>query len=390
MAATKQLFQALEFAHYAERFRDKVFVIALGRDAAFRDLLLDLKVLAGYHIQVVLVAPDPEFQLDRLIGVSNKRGTRFHLSLLTEVAQEPGGGMPHLDLDRLRSGLARGQMPVIAHHVGSDRTDAVGTAATPGTATALEPSFALGGELAVALGADKLYLVTAQAGPWLAASSRSQIVPEELSRLDAELANAGIHDARPLIEFVHASLGRGIPDIVVVEGRRSYLFREVFTHDGAGLLFTRVKPSRVRPAEVKDVTDIALLLTPEIEKGRILHSDDNEIERDIQFYQVYEIDGLLVGLARLKLYGRWAELAQFATLSRYRGKGRARELALRLIDQACALKLEAVFALSVVPRMWEFFRALGFREVDRAVLPAAWRAGYDLTRPSKAFLKELP
>jgi len=378
MAATKQLFQALEFAHYAERFRDKVFVIALGRDAAFRELLLDLKVLAGYHIQVVLVAPDVDFQLDRLIGVSNKRGTRFHLSLLTEVAHEPGGGLPHLDLDRLRGELARGQMPVIAYHVESTRADA------------LEPSFALGAELAVALGADKLYLVTAQAGPWLGASSRSQILREELSRLDAELSNAGISDPRPLLEFIHASLGRGIPDIVVVDGRRSFLFREVFTHDGAGLLFTRVKPSRVRPAEVKDVTDIALLLTPEIEKGRILPIDENEIEREIGFYQVYEIDGLLVGLARLKLFGTWAELAQFATLSRYRGKGRALELALKLIDQAVALKLEAVFALSVVPRMWEFFRALGFREVDRSVLPEAWRAGYDLARPSKAFLKELP
>ena len=378
MAATKQLFQALEFAHYAERFRDKVFVIALGRDAAFRELLLDLKVLAGYHIQVVLVAPDVDFQLDRLIGVSNKRGTRFHLSLLTEVAHEPGGGLPHLDLDRLRGELARGQMPVIAYHVESTRADA------------LEPSFALGAELAVALGADKLYLVTAQAGPWLGASSRSQILRQELSRLDAELSNAGISDPRPLLEFIHASLGRGIPDIVVVEGRRSFLFREVFTHDGAGLLFTRVKPSRVRPAEVKDVTDIALLLTPEIEKGRILPIDENEIEREIGFYQVYEIDGLLVGLARLKLFGTWAELAQFATLSRYRGKGRALELALKLIDQAVALKLEAVFALSVVPRMWEFFRALGFREVDRSVLPEAWRAGYDLARPSKAFLKELP
>jgi N-acetylglutamate synthase-like GNAT family acetyltransferase len=378
MVATKELFRALEFAHYAERFRDKIFVIALSRAAAFRDLLLDLKVLAGYHIQVVLVAPDPEFQLDRLIAVSNKRGTRFHLSLLTDVAHEPGGGLPRLDLDRLRSGLARGQMPVIAHHVEAD-------AAGP-----LEPAFALGGELACALGADKLYLVTPQAGPWLAATSRSQLLREEMSRLDAELSNAGVVGQRPLMDFIHASLGRGIPDIVVVEGRRSFLFREVFTHDGAGMLFTRVKPSRVRPAEVKDVTDIALLLTPEIEEGRILQIDENEIERDIGFYQVYEIDGLLVGSARLKLFGRWAELAQFATLQRYRGKGRARELALKLIEQAIALKLEAVFALSIVPRMREFFRALGFREVERSVLPEAWRAGYDLTRPSRAFLKELP
>jgi N-acetylglutamate synthase-like GNAT family acetyltransferase len=40
--------------------------------------------------------------------------------------------------------------------------------------------------------------------------------------------------------------------------------------------------------------------------------------------------------------------------------------------------------------MWEFFRDLGFREVERSVLPEAWRAGYDIARPSRAFLKELP
>jgi amino-acid N-acetyltransferase len=378
MAPLKQLFQALEFAHYAERFRGKVFVVALSRDSDFHELLLDLKVLAGYHIQVVLVASDPDFNLDRLISVSNKRGTRFHLSMLTEVAHDPAGGLEHVNLERLRGGLARGQMPVIAYHVEDE---------DPG---GLEPSFALGGALALALGADKLYLVTPQAQAWLESSSRSQILRNELSRLDAELSNAGVQTQRPLMDFIHASLGRGIPDIVVVEGRRSFLFKEVFTHDGAGILFTRVKPSRLRPAEVKDVTDIALLLTPEIEKGRILPIDENEIERDIGYYQVYEIDGLLAGSARLKLFGKWAELAQFATLPRYRGKGRARELALRLIDQAIELKLEAVFALSVVPRMWEFFRDLGFREVDRGVLPEAWRAGYDIARPSRAFLKELP
>src|SRR5579863_2586996 len=377
MAPLKQLFQALEFAHYAERFRGKIFVVSLSREADFHELLLDLKVLAGYHVQVVLVAPDPQFELEGAIALSNKRGTRFHLSMLTEVAHDPEGGLADVALDRLQSALARGQMPVIAYHVDAPADGE------------LEPTFALGANLAAALGADKLYLVSPQASAWMEVSSRSQILREELSRLDAELSNAGVSGQRPLMDFIHTCLSRGIPDIVLVEGLRSYLFKEVFTHDGAGILFTRVKPAHVRPAEVKDVTDIALLLTPEIEKGRILHIDENDIERDIGYYQVYEIDGLLVGLARLKRFGTWAEMAQFATLPRYRGKGRARELALRLIDQALVMDIQAVFALSVVPRMWDFFRDLGFREVDREVLPEAWRAGYDMTRPSKAFLKEL-
>ncbi len=377
MAASKELFRALEFAHYAERFRDRLFVVALSPQTPFHDLLHDLKVLAGYHIQVLLVSPDPDFQLDRIIGLSNKRGTRFHLSLATEVTFAPEEGRMGLDLGRLQAGLQRGQMPVIAYH------------GAPPEQGGLEPTFALAGQLAVQLGANKLYLMTPQVERWMTAVSRTQVLAEEISRVDAELSNAGIQGQEPLLSFVHRHLMLGVPDIVVVEGRASYLFKEVFTHDGAGMLFTKVKPARIRKAEIRDITDITLLLTPEIEAGRILSIDENEIEADIGYYTVYEIDGLLVGMARLKLFGSWAELAQFAMLPRYRGKGRARDLALKLIEQARAMGLRAVFALSIDPRMWEFFTSLGFQGVDRAQLPETWRAHYDMGRPSRAFLREL-
>lgn len=376
MTATKELFRALEFVHYAERFRHKVFVLALTPETPLPELLHDLRVLAGYHIQVVLVAPDADLQLERIVGQSNKRGTRFHLLMLTELAY-PAEGPPRIDYAGLRGDLAQGRMPIIAYHW------------EPPASAALEPSFRLAGELAVQLKADKLYLVTPKVGPWLGAASRTQVLREEISRVDAELANAGISGHEPLLGFIHDALGRGIPDIVVVEGQPSYLFREVFTHDGAGILFTRVKPARIRRAEVRDVTDIALLLMPEREAGRILKVDENEIEANIGAYFVYDIDGLLVGAARLKRFGQWAELAHFVTLPRYRGKGRARELALRLMEEARAQGIRVVFALSTEPRMWEFFGDLGFRELDRQQLPEAWKAGYDMSRPSRALVRQL-
>jgi N-acetylglutamate synthase-like GNAT family acetyltransferase len=377
MTAVKELFLALELAHYAERFRHKLFVVALTAQTPFRDVLHDLRVLSGYHIQVLLVALDTDFQLDRIVSQSNKRGTRFQLLLLTEVAFTPGKGPPRIDYERLKADMRQGLMPIVAHH---------GEPPAPGR---LEPTFELAGELAEQLGADKLYLVTPEVGPWLGAASRTQVLREEISRLDAELSNAGLTGQEPLLGFIHGLLGRGVPDIVVVEGRPSYLFREVFTHDGAGILFTKVKPARVRQAEVKDITDISLLLTPEMEAGRILRIDENDIEANIGHYWVYEIDGLLVGLARLKVYGDWAELAQFTTLPRYRGKGRARDLAQKLMSLAREQGLSVVFALSIDPRMWEFFKELGFREIDRAKLPSAWRENYDLSRPSRALVRAL-
>ena len=62
-----------------------------------------------------------------------------------------------------------------------------------------------------------------------------------------------------MIDRVAAQLGRGIPDVVLLAGRSGHLFREVFTYDGAGLLFTATRASRIRRGEMRDVTDIGLL-----------------------------------------------------------------------------------------------------------------------------------
>lgn len=374
----KELFQALEFSHYAERFRDNVFVVALPLDVPFQDLLLDIKVLLGYHIRVVLVVPDPDFAIEEVIRVSNKRGTRFQLAMMTDALYDPAKGALGLDLERMRGALAAGKSPVIAYHAefGGDHE--------------IEPTYALAATVAERLGANKLFLVGRSAGAIEAALPRTHVTADELEVLLGRLEGAGLDGHGPLLDFIRGGLAREIPDIVLLEGKPTQLFREVFTHDGAGILFNTARRALVRQARVRDTTDIALLLRPEIEAGRILPVDENTIERNIANFWIYEVDGLLVGVARLKRYGDWTELAHFSTLPRYRGKGRARELALNMIEQAARMNSEGVFALSVDPRMWEFFLSLGFHETGRERLPAEWQAQYDFERPSHGFLKELP
>ncbi len=76
---------------------------------------------------------------------------------------------------------------------------------------------------------------------------------------------------------------------------------------------------------------------------------------------------------------------QVALYSRYQGKGRARELAQKMIQYAKDAEKEMIFALTIEPKMVEFFKSLGFDECDRKSLPESWQKKYDLQRSSKAF-----
>jgi N-acetylglutamate synthase-like GNAT family acetyltransferase len=62
---------------------------------------------------------------------------------------------------------------------------------------------------------------------------------------------------------------------------------------------------------------------------------------------------------------------------------------MRLLEEAQKEGLKAVFVLGKDPRMERTFGALGFEEIDRTELPAEWQDGYDVSRPSRAFIKYL-
>ncbi|MDH3856578.1 MAG: hypothetical protein OEV07_01170 [Gammaproteobacteria bacterium] len=109
------LYRALEFSHYAERYRDNVLAIGLSRNTPFHDLVLDFKVLAAYGIKVVILAPDPNFELEKEIALSNAHGTNFSLI----QAQEPklaGSFDLKVNLSQINSALDLGEMPVIVYH----------------------------------------------------------------------------------------------------------------------------------------------------------------------------------------------------------------------------------------------------------------------------------
>ena len=135
--------------------------------------------------------------------------------------------------------------------------------------------------------------------------------------------------------------------------------------------------------------DISLLMKPYVDSGSILPVSEEELSEVINDYYVYTVNNSIVAAAVLKDYGETSELAKFCTLPRYQGKGRARELAEKMIEQANGAHKQFIFALTIEPKMFEFFLNLGFEKCDRNILPEGWKSQYDMNRPSTAFIKDL-
>ncbi len=243
----------------------------------------------------------------------------------------------------------------------------------------------LGREIAVSLGARRLLLVTSEAAAILGDTHRPHV-----TRAEAEaLAAVAEPRHRGTWAFILGLLDAGVGGVVVLEGEPGVVFEELFTHQGAGVLVGGELSEEVRKATLADAADISLLLRAEIERGVVRPFTEEQLLASVDQHLVYAIDGIVVGTARLAPYGPWAELSRFATLPRYRGRGRARTLGLALIDWGRAAGYSDLFALSIDERMWRFFEGLGFEPVPRESLPEAWQRGYDFSRPSRAFHRRL-
>jgi N-acetylglutamate synthase-like GNAT family acetyltransferase len=334
--------RALEIAHYARRHRGTTFVAAVAEGVSVADLLLDLKLLAAYGLPGVVVAPPEALALAR-------QARQEGLPVAVEIAR----------LDVLSAGLANGQVPVVL-------------ASKPEEVAA---------ELARGLSARRLMLIRSH-HPALAADPESQ---GHLTRAEAERRGAGDGPGADQWRQVVAMLDLGIPGVVLLPGRTGCLFEELFTHDGAGVLVGDAAVETVRPATLADAADIHLLLKAEMTTGVVRPVSERQIAATTHEHLVYTIDGLVVGTARLAPWGDWAEMSRFATLPRYRGRGRARVLGEALIARAAESGCTDLFALSIDHRMWRFFESLGLEAIERQALPMAWQVGYDFNRPSRAF-----
>ncbi len=123
----------------------------------------------------------------------------------------------------------------------------------------------------------------------------------------------------------------------------------------------------VRKATIRDVDGMFSLITDYSRKELLLPRSKADLFEHIRDFFVAEEGGKIVGCCALHIF--WEDLAEVRSLAvreELQGKGVGRELVERCLEEARALGLRKVFALTYVP---DFFLRLGFKEIDKHALP---------------------
>jgi RNA 3'-terminal phosphate cyclase (ATP) len=123
----------------------------------------------------------------------------------------------------------------------------------------------------------------------------------------------------------------------------------------------------IRKARAADGPAIQRLLAHFASRGELLHRTLNEVYQHLRDFVVCEVDGRIVGVCALWLY--WEDLAEVRSLAveeSHGGRGHGKALVRACLEEAAALGIRRVFALTYRPG---FFESLGFRTLDKRELP---------------------
>ncbi|HVX65140.1 MAG TPA: N-acetyltransferase [Bryobacteraceae bacterium] len=128
----------------------------------------------------------------------------------------------------------------------------------------------------------------------------------------------------------------------------------------------------IRKASMFDISDLLVLINSHAAKGIMLPRTEFEMAENVRDFSVIQSQGRLIGCGALHFYTpHAAEVRSLAIDPGFQGAGAGRALVLALIEEAQAFQVKDVFAFTYVP---DFFRKLGFLEIERGDLPLkAWK-----------------
>jgi amino-acid N-acetyltransferase len=124
----------------------------------------------------------------------------------------------------------------------------------------------------------------------------------------------------------------------------------------------------IRRAKISDVKTIHSILAHFAEKGLLLPRSLSDLYDHLRDYAIYENDeGEAAGVVALNVsWDNLAEIRSLAVLEPSQGQGVGRRLVEYCLSDAITLGIYRVFTLTYQP---DFFRKMGFEEVDKSVLP---------------------
>jgi amino-acid N-acetyltransferase len=125
--------------------------------------------------------------------------------------------------------------------------------------------------------------------------------------------------------------------------------------------------TQIRPAAIHDVPEIHHLLEAYAAQGNLLPRSMSELYRHLRDFFVIEVNGRVAACGALEIFTEsLGEVRSLVVADPHQGRGFGRLLVERIVDEAAALGLRRVMALTYVPG---FFHKLGFQTVSKDTLP---------------------
>jgi amino-acid N-acetyltransferase len=414
---------------YVPQFRDHVFVIALDGsivdDENFPNVLTDIAVLRSLHIRMVLVHGIGR-QLKRLSaqrktpisdayggGPTDADTLRLAIEASAQVSHQiiegltqaglkcamgnavrvvPAGivkgkdqlftgKLEKLDVDFFRELLKLDIVPVVSP-IGFDRD---------GHSLRVNSDH-LASELAIRLEASKLIFLTPHQGLLVGGRVEANIPLEQLEAVLEKSEQQIDERVRSKARYAAHALEAGTQRAHILDGRvLGGLLTEIFDKVGVGTMIHTNEYQQIRYARNKDAQAIYNITRTGVKNEQLRHRTRDQIEREIEQYYVYEIDGSVIGCACLIPYEGTgtAELASVFVTPFYEGRGVGKKLAEYALLEAQHRNFTKVIALST--QSYAFFRNVcGFEEGSADDLPAARREDYLKNgRNSRVLVKQL-
>ena len=123
----------------------------------------------------------------------------------------------------------------------------------------------------------------------------------------------------------------------------------------------------IRKATIHDAPKMKELINFFADRGDLLPRSLNQLYEDIRDFFVVEVNERILGTCALHV--NWGDLAEVKALvvdEELQGKGLGKQLVQACLDEARALGISRVFALTYKP---SFFKKLGFQDIDKSELP---------------------
>jgi amino-acid N-acetyltransferase len=254
-------------------------------------------------------------------------------------------------------------------------------------------SDSLAAELAEALHATKIIYLTPQAGLEINGVVRREISVDAVRKLLAEQPEAIDEVSRSKASHAVKAIETGTPRVHILDGRVfDGLLNEIFSNEGVGSLVYGNDYQQIRKARKSDVRLIYNLTRAAVRREELIHRTQQQIEKNIDQFYVYEIDENIIACVTLNFYAdkpQFAEVGSLYVMPFYHNRGIGKKMVEYAIMMARDRGVKTVVALST--QSFGFFQnVVSFEESDKSILPEARLKAYEENgRNAKVLVKQL-